>query len=197
MKIEELKQGQTVWVKGYVDSSGFGGCGGFIDFYNQDGNHCGHISRNNVREMKEEDVQIDQPKPVVAQLVADWYEEHKEYLEYDLYLYQMSIYDGKAKKDDFYYWMQKTNNPVHKLINMHQFGYTVEKEKLYTVEIPNPNRNSKGCAKFRLEKLGDKVYLVKRKSKDVYQNKDSQKLTEAEIRKDFEWAWQWAKEVMK
>lgn len=140
---------------------------------------------------------IDQPKPEVPQFVADWYEEHKEYLEYDLYLYQMSIYDGKAKKDDFYYWMQKTNNPVHKLINMHQFGYTVEKEKLYTVEIPNPNRNSKGCAKFRLEKLGDKVYLVKRKSKDVYQNKDSQKLTEAEIRKDFEWAWQWAKEVMK
>lgn len=73
---------------------------------------------------------------------------------------------------------------------MHQLGYTVEKEKLYTVEIPNPNRNSKGCAKFRLEKLGDKVYLVKRKSKDVYQNKDSQKLTEVEIRKDFDWAWQ-------
>ncbi|MTB42129.1 DUF1642 domain-containing protein [Streptococcus uberis] len=64
MKIEGLKKGQAVWVKGFVDRSVFGGCGGFIDFYNQDGNHCGHISRNNVREMKEEDVQIDQPKEV-------------------------------------------------------------------------------------------------------------------------------------
>lgn len=76
---------------------------------------------------------IDQPKPVVPQFVAEWYEEHKEDLEYDLYLYQMSIYDLKPKKDDFYYWMEKTNNPVRKLINMHQFGYTVEKKKLYQI----------------------------------------------------------------
>lgn len=80
-------------------------------------------------------IETDQPKPVVPQCVAEWYEEHKEDLEYDLYFYQMSIYDLKAKKDDFYHWMQKTNNPVHKLINMHQFGYTVEKEKLYRVKL--------------------------------------------------------------
>lgn len=140
-------------------------------------------------------IKLDQLKPEVPQFVADWYEEHKDNLEYNLYLYQMTIYDEKVEKDDFYYWIQKSNSPIRTLINMHQFGYTIEKEKLYTVEIPNPNRNSKGCAKFRLEKLGDKVYLVKRKSKDVYQNKDSQKLTESEIRKDFEWAWRFAEEV--
>lgn len=58
MKIEELKQGQAVWVKGFVDRSIFGERYGFINFYKKDGNNLGHISKNNVREMKEEDVQI-------------------------------------------------------------------------------------------------------------------------------------------
>ncbi|HHV3315558.1 TPA: DUF1642 domain-containing protein, partial [Streptococcus agalactiae] len=83
--------------------------------------------------------QLIQPKPEVPQFVADWYEKHKDSLECDLYLYHMSIYDEEVEKDDFYYWMQTSKNPVYTLINMHQFGYTVEKEKLYTVEIPNPN----------------------------------------------------------
>lgn len=39
--------------------------------------------------------------------------------------------------------------------------------------------------------LKDKVikFLVKRKSKDCYYNKNSNHLTESEIRKDFDWAW--------
>ena len=72
-------------------------------------------------------------------------------------------------------------------------GYEVEREKLYTVEIPNPN--SKGNHKIYLCKddTTGKVYLCKgnfnpKKNKNL-------KLTEAEIRKDFEWAWQFAKEV--
>lgn len=86
---------------------------------------------------------IDQPKPEVPKFVADWYEGHKGSLEYNLYLYQMSIYDEKVEKDDFYYWMQKSENPVRTLINMHQFGYTTEKEKLYKVRDKrlSPNRN--------------------------------------------------------
>ncbi|HEN2387921.1 TPA: DUF1642 domain-containing protein, partial [Streptococcus agalactiae] len=83
--------------------------------------------------------QIDQPQPEVPRFVADWYEKHKDSLECDLYLYHMSIYDEEVEKDDFYYWMQTSKNPVYTLINMHQFGYTIQKEKLYTVEIPNPN----------------------------------------------------------
>ena len=73
-------------------------------------------------------------------------------------------------------------------------GYEVEQEKLYTVEIPNPN--SKGNHKIYLCKddTTGKVYLCKgnfnpKKNKNL-------KLTEVEIRKDFEWAWQWAKEVL-
>ncbi len=48
--------------------------------------------------------QIDEPeKPVIQQFVADWYEEHKGCFEYNLYLYQMSIYEEEVEKDDFYY----------------------------------------------------------------------------------------------
>ena len=61
-------------------------------------------------------------------------------------------------------------------------GYEIEKEKLYTVEIPNPN----GVV-VCLERLdGGKIALS---------TLGESKLTESEIRKDFEWAWQWAKEV--
>lgn len=190
MKIEGLKQGQTVWVKGYVDSSVFGERYGFINFYNQDGNHCGHISRNNVREMKEEDVQIDQleqQKPEVPQMIFDVIESFDEDVEY---LHEHLNHQSDEVRE----WLTHNERDFYEAWLAYP-DITVQKEKLYTVEIPNPNRNSKGCAKFRLEKLGDKVYLVKRKSKDVYQNKDSQKLTEAEIRKDFDWAWQWAEEV--
>lgn len=140
-------------------------------------------------------IELDQPKLVVPQFVADWYEEHKEDLEYNLYLYQIIFYDEKAKKDDFYYWMQKTNNPVRKLINMHQFGYKVEKEKLYTVEIPNPN--AIGNEHTVLMKNGFRQIVMLRVYGDNWKTDKAYQLTEQEIRKDFDWAWQWAEEVTK
>lgn len=136
--------------------------------------------------------QIDEPKkPVVSQFVADWYEDHKGNLEYNLYLYQMSIYDEKVKKDNFYYWMQKSNNPVHTLVNMHQFGYEIEKEKLYTVELPKPN----GGTHLELCKDCDGKLFVETFLIDEWETFGKCKLTEAEIKKDFDWAWQFAKEV--
>lgn len=140
--------------------------------------------------------QLDEPeKPVIPQFVADWYEAHKGNLEYNLYLYQMSIYDEKAEKDDFYYWMQKSNSPIRTLINMHQFGYTIKKEKLYTVEIPNPNCDGLTT----LERVNnDYIVLTQMENYcDKWYELTEYKLTEEEIRKDFEWAWQeeFAKEV--
>lgn len=123
---------------------------------------------------------IDQPKPAVPKFVADWYEEHKDNLEYNLYLYQMTIYDEKVEKDDFYYWIQKSNSPIRTLINMHQFGYTVKKEKLYTVDLPNGQPLVRGI---------NTLYFSQNLAAENAQ------LTEAEIRKDFEWAWRFAEEV--
>ncbi|WP_436801980.1 DUF1642 domain-containing protein [Streptococcus dysgalactiae] len=127
-------------------------------------------------------IKLDQLKPEVPQFVADWYEEHKDNLEYNLYLYQMTIYDEKVEKDDFYYWIQKSNSPIRTLINMHQFGYTIKKEKLYTVDLPNGQPLVRGI---------NTLYFTQNLAAE------NARLTEAEIRKDFDWAWRegFAKEV--
>ncbi|HEN7403352.1 TPA: DUF1642 domain-containing protein [Streptococcus agalactiae] len=131
--------------------------------------------------------QLDQPQPEVPQMIFDVIKSFDDDVDY---LHQHM----SRQSDEVREWLTHNEREFYEAWLAYP-NITIEKEKLYTVEIPNPNRNSKGCAKFRLEKLGDKVYLVKRKSKDIYQNKDSQKLTESEIRKDFDWAWQFRKDV--
>ena len=91
-----------------------------------------YIAMGDVFELVE---QLDEPqKPVVPQFVADWYEECKNDLEYNLWSY---IYNWETKeKCDFKKWLDLgRNKPIQTLINMHQFGYTVEKEKRYLVKI--------------------------------------------------------------
>ena len=71
-------------------------------------------------------------------------------------------------------------------------GYTVEKEKLYTVEIPNPNINTHTI----LQKVGEGIVLIM-VTNARWRGLTESKLTEAEIKKDFDWAWDagFAKEV--
>ena len=87
--------------------------------------------------------QLDEPqKPVVPQFVADWYEKHKDDLEYDIWEY--ILHWGKQQKSEFYVWMNNANNkPLQTLVNMHQFGYEVNKEKLYRVSIPKTRNHNK------------------------------------------------------
>lgn len=75
------------------------------------------------------------PKPVVPQYVANWYEEHKNDLNEDIWAYLTSWAD--TKWDEFKYWMYHTgrNKAITTIVNMHQFGYEVEKEPRYTVKI--------------------------------------------------------------
>lgn len=75
------------------------------------------------------------PKPVVPQYVADWYEEHKNRLDFDLWEYLVDW--SYQKPSDFKDWMARDGKaePVITLVNMHQFGYEVEKEPRYTVRI--------------------------------------------------------------
>ena len=78
-------------------------------------------------------------KVVVPQFVADWYEKHKDDLEYDIWEYILRW--GKQQKSEFYEWMNHANNkPFQTLINMHQFGYEVEKEPKYTVKFKATNQ---------------------------------------------------------
>lgn len=71
------------------------------------------------------------------------------------------------------------------------FGYEVEKEKLYTVELPNPN----GGTHLVLCKDCDGKLFIEPFLIDDWETFGKCKLTESEIKKDFEWAWKFAKEV--
>lgn len=75
------------------------------------------------------------PKPVVPQYVADWYEEHKNNLESEIY-YLISCWEEKERTSDFCKWFDVPKNEAIKtIVNMHQFGYEVEKEPRYAVRI--------------------------------------------------------------
>lgn len=75
------------------------------------------------------------PRPVVPQFVADWYEEHKNNLASDTY-YLIRYWEDEERNSDFYKWFDDTKNEAIKtLVNMHQFGYEVEKEPRYKVRI--------------------------------------------------------------
>lgn len=137
---------------------------------------------------------IDQPKLKIPQFMLDWVDDSREHgYEFDEWFY----YSNQPL--EVYKWLN-TKNKRQKELNALALvtlivngpdAVIVEKEKLYTVEIPT---NSE--AKLALVRREDKKIVItipggKWRELDIFQ------LTEQEIRKDFEWAWQFAKEVMK
>ena len=84
--------------------------------------------------------QLDEPQKVtIPQFVADWYENNKDYLEYNFqdWLKHLSEY-RLSKNENFGKWVNEPeNNPAETLIKMKLFGYEVEKEKRYYVRLKN------------------------------------------------------------
>lgn len=78
-------------------------------------------------------------KPVVKQFVADWYEKHKEELEFNIWDWiKYTQEEEKIKNRQFTEWLAECeNDPVETLIKMKLFGYEVEKEKQYEVILCN------------------------------------------------------------
>lgn len=73
-------------------------------------------------------------KPVVPQYVANWYEGNKEHLDYNIWEF-IKHWDMQPE-DEFKKWMNDDDkNPIITLVNMHRFGYEVEKEVRYTVRV--------------------------------------------------------------
>ncbi|HEL1100877.1 TPA: DUF1642 domain-containing protein [Streptococcus equi subsp. zooepidemicus] len=132
---------------------------------------------------------LDKPKPEIPQFVADYIDDmHKnartlryafKYMESNIKMHKWCVFE---RQETF--------------VNAFLYGYTIEKEKLYIVEIPNPNSDieHKHIALARLAngKLGFSEII----DTDFYSREDV-RLTESEIRKDFDWAWRegFAKEV--
>ena len=93
-------------------------------------------------DLDEQQAPINKPeKPVVPQFVADFYESIKDDFEYKVYeLCLQYKHRGDELPQGVAWWFgDSRNKPIETLVMMHKFGYEVKKEKLYTVELPNPN----------------------------------------------------------
>ena len=96
--------------------------------------------------------QLDESQPVkVTQVVADWYEEHKDEFEYNVWDWLSSKSESGKIDSKFAFWLNDVDNtPIQTLVNMHQFGYEVDEEKRYLVKIKasgqyimnNPDENA-------------------------------------------------------
>lgn len=136
-------------------------------------------------------------KPVVPQFVADWVANSREY-DYEF----CDFFDCNYQSEEVYRWLKcenrrqsELNSLALSMLVVHgRDAVIVEEEKLYTVEIPNPNSaggklvlsKQQSTGRLILEMLNSDI----NKPKYLY-------LSEDEIKKDFAWAWQFAKEVEK
>ncbi|HEM9180007.1 TPA: DUF1642 domain-containing protein [Streptococcus agalactiae] len=139
--------------------------------------------------------QVDQPKPKVPQFVADWYEKNKNDLYKAIYNLNHRIMTLEKPYDKIYIWYCNNWNAIETLINMHQFGYTIEKEKLYTIEIPDPNERQLSFVLMRQLSGNVSIKVVHSDNLELLKRGNDLQLTEQEIRKDFDWAWQFREEV--
>lgn len=131
-------------------------------------------------------------RPVVPQFVADWYEERKDYFDFNIYGFYKYFY-SQGKHEEVKKWIDNAENKaIETLVKMKLYGYEVEKGKLYTVEIPNPNSAGGKLVLSKQQSTGR--LILEMLNSDINKPKYLH-LTEDEIKKEFGWAWQFAKEV--
>lgn len=148
--------------------------------------------------------QLDEPeKPVLSKEEAEWLEHLKLIGNFTHCLYVITRQGwgcdfefrshGKKYKLSCASENDGDENELTKnrLVNALIYGYEVEKEKLYTVEIPNPH----GLGHTVLVKdMYGNIFITYVMNSDWRKSKVNQ-LTEAEIKKDFDWAWRFVEEV--
>lgn len=78
-------------------------------------------------------LELDEPQKVkVPPFVSVWYRINKDNL-YKNIAYLCANWVKSTTDDTLFNWMSNTDNFIEILVNMHRFGYEVEKEKRYTV----------------------------------------------------------------
>lgn len=85
-------------------------------------------------------------KPVVPQCVAKWYEGNKQNLDLNLsgLVFDLATNSTIYHQEELKAWVNSNKKTfITTLVNMHQFGYEVEKEPRYTVRIKGVDGYSK------------------------------------------------------
>ncbi|HEM5175157.1 TPA: DUF1642 domain-containing protein [Streptococcus suis] len=121
-------------------------------------------------------------KVVVPKFIGDLIEELK-IDEYTIGEIGACVYDDEEQK-----WIDDNEELFYRAF---LDGCEVEQEKLYTVEIPDPN----SYCDYRYLSRNDNGICLDASNDTKWKQKKRNQFTESEIKKDFEWAWQWAKEV--
>ncbi|KAA9121503.1 DUF1642 domain-containing protein [Streptococcus agalactiae] len=126
---------------------------------------------------------LDQPKPEVPQMIFDVIKSFDDDVDY---LHQHM----SRQSDEVREWLTHNEREFYEAWLAYP-NITIEKEKLYTVEIPNPNSD----LKIILVKVNKKLKLIEAYEDQLEEYKNIRNVTESEIRKDFDWAWQFREEV--
>ena len=107
--------------------------------------------------------ELDGPQKVqVPQFVADWYEKNKDDFETKLFNAIDSLFRNFEDDDlnAFEEWIIDGHTaPFQTLVNMHQFGYEVEKEKRYLVKMKGVDSRTN----YLYYGTGSKTWLFKTK----------------------------------
>ncbi|HFH8337453.1 TPA: DUF1642 domain-containing protein [Streptococcus agalactiae] len=131
--------------------------------------------------------QIDQPQPEVPQMIADVIESFDEDVNY---LHEHMSYQSDEVRE----WLTHNEREFYEAWLAYP-NITVEKENLYTVEIPNPNERQLSFVLMRQLSGNVSIKVMHRDNLDLLKIDNNLQLTESEIRKDFDWAWQFRKDV--
>ncbi|HGA0413585.1 TPA: DUF1642 domain-containing protein [Streptococcus agalactiae] len=131
--------------------------------------------------------QIDKPKLEVPQMIADVIESFDEDVNY---LHEHMSYQSDEVRE----WLTHNEREFYEAWLAYP-NITVEKENLYTVEIPNPNERQLSFVLMRQLSGNVSIKVMHRDNLDLLKIDNNLQLTESEIRKDFDWAWQFRKDV--
>lgn len=73
---------------------------------------------------------------VVDKFIADWYEKHKDCLDYYIWEWLRCPERGEGINKQFYLWLNNCDNkPVETLVKMKLYGYKVKEEIKYNVKV--------------------------------------------------------------
>ena len=109
---------------------------GSKDSYNHGFNNALNYTINVVKHIQSHE------KPVVPQFVADFYESIKDDFEHKIYRLCVDFNEKKLDKDLAEWFNSLANKPIETFVNMHQFGYEVKEEPLYTVKFSSKDLNN-------------------------------------------------------
>lgn len=88
------------------------------------------------KEFIRELTQLDEPKKVkVPPEVSVWYQINKDNLDKNIAYLCLHNFGEFINDKTLFNWMSNTDNFIQILVNMHQLGYEVEKEKRYIVKM--------------------------------------------------------------